>query len=104
MITDIRIGDVVRHFKGKYYRIIAFGEHTETGEKEVIYQALYPPFGTWVRPMDMFMSEVDHKKYPEIDQKYRFETVSQIELAVLASGQRLREARIVSPSGSFDEV
>lgn len=37
MIADIGIGDVVRHFKGKYYKIIGFGEHTETGEKEVIY-------------------------------------------------------------------
>ena len=79
------IGAIVRHFKREYitdpqsaeylYKILAFASHTETGEKLVIYQALYPPYKTCARPYDMFISEVDHVKYPDIKQKYRFEVI-----------------------------
>ena len=57
------------------YRILAFAQHTENGEKLVIYQALYPPYKTCARPYDMFCSELDRKKYPDAKQKYRFEVV-----------------------------
>ena len=41
----------------------------------MVYEALYPPFKTCARPYAMFMSEVDREKYPDIQQKYRFEVV-----------------------------
>ena len=64
---------VYRHFKGDYYLVVDFVEHSETGEKLVIYRSLYGDGKLYARPYDMFMSKVDRDKYPNVEQEYRFQ-------------------------------
>ena len=88
--NPLKEGDIVQHFKREtvedkehsmeyLYIIKAIATHTETNEKLVVYRALYKNeekgihFNAFVRPYDMFMGKVDHEKYPQIKQKYRFE-------------------------------
>ena len=65
--------EIYRHFKGNVYQIITIARHSESDIKMVVYQQLYAPFEVYVRPLDMFMSKIDTKKYPNEKQIYRFE-------------------------------
>ncbi len=90
--TRLSPGDIVRHFKREFvpqtgtdylYRILEFARHSETDENYVVYEALYGERDVYIRPYDMFMSEVDREKYPQVKQRWRFEKASPAEIALV---------------------
>ena len=64
-------GEIWHHFKGHDYKIIGSAIDSETGCELVLYAV--EDGIPWARPLSMFMSEVDHKKYPQAKQRWRFE-------------------------------
>ena len=81
MNREIKIGGIYHHFKGFIAKVITIAKHTETGESLVVYECSGKAVnsnhedGIYARPIDMFLSEVDHTKYPAVGQKYRFELI-----------------------------
>ena len=72
-MNRLKIKGVYKHFKGNYYLVEDICYDSENMQEMVIYRALYDDNKLWVRPKKDFLSKVDHKKYPHIKQKYRFE-------------------------------
>ena len=72
-MREVKINKIYKHFKGDYYLVEDIAHYSETKEEMVLYRKLYDDGSLWVRPKDMFLSEVDHEKYPNVKQKYRFE-------------------------------
>jgi len=72
-MNELKINGIYRHFKGDYYLVEDVAVCSETKKEYVVYRSLYGKCGLWIRPKEMFLSEVDHNKYPDVVQKYRFE-------------------------------
>ena len=73
MERTIKLKNIYRHFKGNLYYAEDLARNSEDQKLYVIYRQLYGDNSLWIRPLDMFLSEVDKNKYPDIKQKYRFE-------------------------------
>lgn len=71
-MDSIQHHSLYRHYKGNLYYVIGLAEHSETNEMMVVYHALYGDNEMWVRPLDMFLSEVPEGKENPTGQKYRF--------------------------------
>ena len=72
-MQELKLKRVYRHFKGDFYLTEDVARDSETGAEYVIYRKLYGDGSLWLRPREMFLSEVDREKYPDCPQKYRFE-------------------------------
>ena len=90
--------EMYRHFKGNIYQIRCLAKHSETGEMMVVYQAMYDTFQIYVRPLAMFMEEVDFEKYPDARQQYRFELLQDSEL--VSGSQAVEEPVKESDAGT----
>ena len=79
---EVRPFTMWRHFKGARSMVITVAEHNKKNEKLVVYRCLdnngktNHKDGIYARPLEMFLSEVDHEKYPDCTQKYRFEEIT----------------------------
>lgn len=57
----MKMGKYQHSKTGNYYRVIGVAKHSETLEDLVVYECLYdnPKSTLWVRPLSMFVEEVE---------------------------------------------
>lgn len=72
-MKELKIKGIYKHFKGNYYLVEDIVTNCDNDLEYVLYRTLYGESKLYVRKYEEFMSEVDHEKYPDVKQKYRFE-------------------------------
>lgn len=112
MNRQVQIGGVYRHFKGFIAKVITIAAHTETGEMLVIYVCTGTgndsghKNGIYARPLEMFLSEVDREKYPDVKQKYRFELITDnpelLETAVKHAAKNIAQSGLAPATENFE--
>jgi hypothetical protein len=75
ILEDEKNASVFKHFKDKNYKIVTIAIDSENELEVVVYKALYGDYKCYIRNADMFFSEVEKEKYPNVKQKYRFELI-----------------------------
>ncbi|MBP5158693.1 MAG: DUF1653 domain-containing protein [Lachnospiraceae bacterium] len=93
-------GQIYRHFKGRYYQVIAVATHSETRKQLVVYQALYGDYGIFARPIESFTSDTDMKKYPNATQQKRFQLVDRDQLIAEKTRAAAERKASVASSGA----
>lgn len=104
MRADPKPQELYRHFKGNIYQIRCLARHTETREMMVVYQAMYDTFEIYVRPLSMFMEEVDHVKYPDVRQRYRFELLQDAKQEATAGDNGSFRIKETQPEASQEDA
>lgn len=92
MRQNPRPQEIYRHFKGNLYQIRCLARNSETMEWMVVYQAMYDTFEIYVRPLSMFMDEVDRNKYPDCKQRFRFELLEDLSDLGAVAGEYRNDA------------
>lgn len=68
---------VVKHFKNNQYLVLGVAQDASLETNEfVVYRSLDGERKLYVRPVAEFLSDVDKEKYPDVQQKERFEYVA----------------------------
>ena len=73
---EVKKDQIYRHFKGHIYRIVGIAKDSETLDEKVIYENM-DTNELWIRDKVEFLSLVDKAKYPNVEQKYRFELLKE---------------------------
>ena len=78
----VKEGQLYKHFKGHNYKVLMiaydsdkYNENNPLDSRMVVYQNVDTK-EIWVRSYGDFVSEVDHRKYPNVKQKYRFQEIN----------------------------
>lgn len=100
-MQEAKIKRVYRHFKGDYYLLEDVATHSETGEQYAVYRKLYGDGSLWVRPLEMFLGEVDRRKYPQASQRFRFQLMDIASAAHRDESAEIRTRSVCLINDSF---
>lgn len=75
-MRELKIKGIYRHFKGDYYLVEDVAKSSDDGVTPfVIYRKLYGDGSLFIRELEDFMGEINKEKYPDVEEKYKFELI-----------------------------